>query len=129
MNARLIKQRLRVAEKMKRQPEGKFVAIDLSERPRPHWMTRAYGNNRYIVMIMDNATTDKGPAIRAMIQTVDDRPIINHWSEIQRIKNEIFGEGVTAVEYYPKQTDLVDEHNIYWIWIFPDGILPLPINQ
>jgi hypothetical protein len=98
-HSQMVKARLREAEKRKRLPEGKFKQVELAERQHPKWMTRAYANNRYIVMVMDNAETDKGPAIRAMIQTVDDRPIQNHWSELQRIKNEIFG--VTAIEYFP----------------------------
>jgi hypothetical protein len=123
-HSQMVKARLREAEKRKRLPEGKFQQVELADRPHPKWMTRAYANNRYIVMVMDNAETDKGPAIRAMIQTVDDRPIQNHWSELQRIKNEIFGEQVTAIEYFPPQSELVDKHNIYWIWIFLDGVLP-----
>lgn len=126
MNSALIKARLKEAERRKRLPEGQFKEIDLSKQNHPKWMTRAFSNNRYIVMIMDNAETDKGPAIRAMIQTVDDRPITNHWAELQRIKNEIFGTSVTAIEYFPPQSELVDQHNIYWIWIFPEGVLPKP---
>jgi hypothetical protein len=124
----LIKARLREAEKRKRLHEGPFKQIDLSTQTHPYWMTRAFSNNRYIVMVMDNAETDKGPAIRAMVQTVDDTPIQKHWSEMQRIKNEIFGADVTAIEYFPPQSELVDMHNIYWMWIFPDGILPKPIK-
>ena len=40
-------------------------------------------------MIDDNAKTDVGIGIRAMIQKHDDSPIKNHWQEIQNIKNEI----------------------------------------
>jgi len=32
----------------------------------------------------------------------------------------------TAVEYYPAKSELVDEANIYWLWIFPEGVLPIP---
>lgn len=128
MNSQLIKARLKEAEKRKRLPEGEFKAVDLSEREHPKWMTRAYANNRYIVMIMDKSPTDKGFAIRAMVQTVDDKPIENHWREMQRIKNEIFGVDKMAIEYYPPQSDLVDQHNIYWMWIFPEGIIPKPIT-
>ncbi len=120
------KERLKEAEKRKLKPEGKFEPIDLSTRDHPEWMTRAFSNNRYIVMVMDNAKTDKGEAIRAMVQTVDDRPIHNHWSEMQRIKNELFGKDAIAVEYYPKDSDLIDHFNIYWMWIFPEGVLPIP---
>ncbi len=119
-----MKARLREAENRKRRPEGRFQPIDLTGRFVPPGMTRAVSNNRYIVMIYDNVRTTKGPACRAMVQTVDDQPIKNHWREMQRIKNEIFGPEVQAIEYYPRQSELQDLHNIYWMWIFPDGVLP-----
>lgn len=120
------KQRLKIAARLKEQPEDKFETIDLAtSRNVPRWMTRAFRNNRYTVMINDNACTTKGAAIRAMIQAHDDRPIPNHWSEMQRIKNEIFGPETVAVEYYPAESKKVDDYNVYWMWIFPDGVLPL----
>ena len=33
-------------------------------------------------------------------------------------------EETTAVEYYPAQSELIDDHNIYWLWIFPNDVLP-----
>lgn len=120
--------RLRIlkADKLFRLPAGKLEPIDLSEREHPHWMTRAFMNNRYVVMINDNTETDKGNAIRAMVQRHDDMPITNHWSELQKIKNELFGEETTGVEYYPKESQLMNDHNIYWLFIFPEGVLPIP---
>lgn len=122
------RQRLKVAERLKRDPETKFEMIDLdSAKNKPQWMTRAYRNNRYTVMINDFTETTKGNAIRAMVQTHDDRPIVNHWSEMQRIKNEIFGAEKIAIEYYPAESQKTDDFNIYWMWIFPDGVLPVPV--
>lgn len=122
------RQRRLLATKLNKQKESELEEIDLLKSLHaPSWMTRAYRNNRYIVMINDHAKTDKGEAIRAMIQKVDDTPILGHWSEIQKIKNQIFGPETVAVEYYPSESKLVDDHNIYWIWIYPKGILPIPI--
>lgn len=78
-------------------------------------------------MVYENHPVSSGLATCALIQKHDDTPIVRHWSEIQKIKNEIFGEATTAVEYYPAQSELIDDHNIYWIWIFPEGALPIPI--
>lgn len=125
----LIKNRYREAEIRKRRPEGNFMAINLSDRAHPKWMTRAYQNNRYIVMIQDNVETTKGLGIRAMIQTIDDAPIKNHWSELQRIKNEIFGGHKIGIEYFPRETDLIDHHNIYWLWIFEESMLPMVLTS
>lgn len=129
MRARLIKERLKEADKRMKLPPGKLIKVDIDIRKHPTWMTRAFSNNRYIVMIDDNVMTDKGTAIRAMIQTVDDQPIKNHWSEIQKIKNEIFGPEAIGIEYYPAESKLINVHNIYWLWIFPVGVLPIPLSK
>ena len=78
-------------------------------------------------MVFDNTPTTKGFATKALIQKHDNLPITGHWSELQKIKNEIFGEETTAIEYYPANSRLVDEANIYWLWIFPDGIIPVQV--
>lgn len=105
-----------------------FYEINMNECQHPHWMTRAFRNNVYTVMINDNSDTTHGRAIRAMVQKHNDMPFLNHWFEMQKIKNEIFGKEVTAVEYYPKESELENSHNIYWMWIFPEGVLPIPIR-
>ena len=122
------KQRRNLMKKHLNDAPTPLKEIDLSERAHPDWMTRAFENNRYIVMICDNCPTTKGIAIRAMVQRIDDTPIPNHWREMQKIKNQIFGNETTAIEYYPSVSTLVDKHNIYWMWIFPDGILPTPLE-
>jgi len=120
--------RKQLAKKLYKQPVTKFEVVNLlTVSFIPFGMTRSFKNNRYIVMIYDNAKTTKGEAIQVLIQKIDNTPILNHWFEIQKIKNEIFGEEVTAVEYFPAESQLVDKHNIYWIWIYPDGVLPIPV--
>lgn len=116
------------ARKEMKKPVTKFEQLDLELSSFiPKGMTRAFRNTRYTVMVYDNSPTSKGGAIRVMIQKHDDTPIMNHWSEIQKIKNEVFGEDVTAVEYYPSKEELIDDRNIYWIWIFPENVLPIPV--
>lgn len=39
------------------------------------------------------------------------------WATKQRIKNEIFGREIEAVEVFPKESLLVDQAEMYWIWI------------
>jgi len=116
------------ARKLLKKPKGKLEPINLSQTAKPHWMTRAYQNNRYVVMIDDGAKMTKGvTAIKAMVQRHDDKPIRNHWREMQAIKNELFGGEATGIEFYPAVTKLQDYHNIYWLWILPDGDLPIAI--
>lgn len=116
--------RRKKARKLAKRGRGEFRPIDMAANPHPEWMTRAFSNNYYVVMVQDNAPTTKGPAIKAMVQAHDNLPIKNHWKEMQRIKNEIFGEETMAIEYYPPESKLLDDHNIYWLWVFPQGTIP-----
>jgi hypothetical protein len=116
------------ALKLLKQMPVEFTAVDLqTANAVPKWCTRAFYNNRYFVTINDNAKTTNGAATVAMIQNHFNTPIVNHWKEIFKIKNELFGEDTVAVEYYPSVNDLVDDKNIYWIWIFKEKQLPIPI--
>ncbi|MCW3111313.1 MAG: hypothetical protein JWQ09_5819 [Segetibacter sp.] len=126
MSNKLTKQRSDLAAKLFKKPAGELKPCDLSVASFiPKGMTRAFKNNRFVVMVYDNVLIDNGKlATKALIQRLDNTPIPNHWKEIQSIKNEIFGEEVTGIEYYPKQSKLMDTHNIYWLWIFPDGTIP-----
>lgn len=127
--------RKREAQKLFRKGSPQFEQLNLDEMrtdPKwegkiPSWMTRCFRNNLYTVMVMDNAPTTAGPAIRIMVQKHDDRPLVSHWASMQRIKNEIFGKQTMAIEYYPADADVQDMHNIYWMWIFPEGIIPKAI--
>jgi hypothetical protein len=122
------RQRRLEAQRLLKQPETKFEQIDLSEPAFvPEGMTQAFRNNRYTVMIYANANTTHGRATQVLIQNHLDEPIKNHWSEIQRIKNELFGKETMAIEYFPTDSELVDQHNIYWIFIYPEGVVPKPI--
>lgn len=121
------KRKLAAAKEFKK-PVTKFQKLDLEKAEFvPKGMTRAYRNSRFTVMVFDNSPTTKGTAIRVMIQKHDNTPFLKHWSEMQNIKNEIFGEETTAVEYYPAKSQLIDDYNIYWFWIFAEGIIPIPI--
>jgi hypothetical protein len=121
------KKRMIAANKEFKKPVTKFEQLDLSKSDFvPKGMTRAYRNTRFIVMVYDNSPVSTGTAIRVMVQKHNDTPIVNHWSEMQKIKNEIFGEETTAIEYYPAKSQLIDDYNIYWFWIFPEGVLPIP---
>jgi hypothetical protein len=120
--------RNKAAELFKLKP-GPLLPINIQEASYiPPGMTRAYQNNRYTVMVYENTNTTHGIATVARIQRHDDRPFDKHWSEMQAIKNEIFGAEVTAVEYYPAVSKLEDLHNIYWMFIFPEGVLPIMTN-
>jgi hypothetical protein len=96
--------------------------------PWPSWATRVYQNNRFTAMVNDASRTTKGPAIKVYISPhACGRDVF--WKDLQRIKNEIFGPEALAVQYYPREADLVDEVNVYWIFVYPEGVLPEPILE
>lgn len=119
------KQQREQAKRLLKKPAGRFEKVDLSKRNHPEWMTRAYMNNRYVVMINDNAKLMGASVITAMVQRHDDKPIPGHWRQMQNIKNELFGTESLAIEVYPRESELIDDANIYWLHILPGiGLYP-----
>lgn len=49
------------------------------------------------------------------------------WPEMQRIKDEIAGEDATAIEVYPPKTQVVDEADMYHLWVIR-GKLPFGLH-
>ena len=51
------------------------------------------------------------------------------WSVKQEIKNELFGERLTAIEVFPDERNLVDVCDVYHLWVLPEGFkLPFGIH-
>lgn len=68
--------------------------------------------NEYVVM-----TREVEGATHACIKSVYGTEL--SWSQKQMIKNEIFGPERVAVEVFPKESQLVDEADLYHLWVFP----------
>lgn len=121
------KQELKVAKAMLKKPAGPLRLIDKEHCTYwPVWMSRAYRNNHFIVMIDDNCPmSDGSKAIKVMVQRHDDAIFPDHWATLQKIKNDLFGAEATAVEYFPPQSQLSNAANIYWFFILPN--IPLPV--
>lgn len=49
------------------------------------------------------------------------------WRDKQRIKNELFGEFETAIEVMPPKSEVVDQADMYHMWILP-AEMPLPFS-
>lgn len=49
------------------------------------------------------------------------------WAELQRIKNELIGPEREGVQVFPKVSDLVDEAEMYHLWLYPADE-PCPFN-
>lgn len=58
-----------------------------------------------------------------------DREIIHDWRDLQRIKSEILGPEVEAIELYPAESRLVDTANQYHLWAVLRGRWPLGYEE
>lgn len=44
------------------------------------------------------------------------------WHEMQRIKDELAGPSTTAVEVYPPKHEIVDDADMFHIWVLPGDL-------
>jgi hypothetical protein len=58
----------------------------------------------------------------------DGKRIRNHWSELQRIKNELVGPEHQGVEFYPPESLLQDGENSFHLWVFKNADARLPFG-
>lgn len=77
---------------------------------------RVYQNNKYIVQVFYRRERKGRFYTKVMVRRSDAEPIYS-WSDLYRIKNEIFGEEIEAVQFMPPKSELIDEANLYWFWI------------
>lgn len=101
----------------------------IKEIPKPYEATPPRGcvsihqNSRWMIFVYGKASTWLGEATLVMIRSTANawKPPTGHsWSDFQRIKDEMFGAEAQAVEFYPRQSDLVDQVNVYWLWILAE---------
>jgi hypothetical protein len=81
--------------------------------------TTAHRNNVFSVL---DRTLPDGTRHLAITSLSGVRPT---WPEMQRIKDEIAGPEATAVEVYPPQAEIVDDADMYHLWVLP---APLPFS-
>ena len=75
--------------------------------------------NSVFAVLSRDVTGDDGKKYRhlAITSLSEQRPT---WPEAQRIKDELCGQSSTAVEVYPPAHELVDDANMYHLWVLPD---------
>jgi len=77
---------------------------------------QVFQNNKYIVQVFFHCMRDYKSYTKVMIRRSDSKPELS-WSDMYRIKNEVFGEEIEAIQFIPKVSELVDVANLYWFWI------------
>lgn len=88
-----------------------------------------YVNDLYQVMVQRQPAKEAGaPAlVHLSIKRLDKRPA-RDWRDFQRIKNELLGEEVEAVELYPAESRRVDVANQYHLWAIDDPYFRWPFG-
>jgi len=72
--------------------------------------------------------TEWGKIIHCCFRNLEGNDI--KWSEKQWIKDSLFGSDRVAVEVFPSEGRLVDEANMYHMWVFEKGFeLPFGIHK
>lgn len=111
-------QKALLAAERSRRRNGDWGAWERCENPyrfMPGWLgevDHVRRNKVFSVLIRD-----VGTAIHLGVSSLSgERPT---WWEMQRIKNDIGGPDATAVEVYPPQGEVVDDADMYHIWIVP----------
>lgn len=86
-----------------------------------------YANDLYVVLCRP-VRTDWGIMTHCAIRTISS--LEPPWRDKQRLKNEIFGSDASAVEVMPPDAQLVDDADMYHMWILPAGFaLPFTLPK
>lgn len=79
--------------------------------------TEVRKNSVFSVLVRDIVGTDGGTYTHLAISSLSGtRPT---WWEAQRIKNELAGDDAVAVEVYPPQAEVVDDADMFHLWVLP----------
>ena len=86
-------------------------------------------NNLYQVIIRRHQSTHQGQCdmIHLSIRSLD-RHAQHDWRHFQRIKNELLGPEIEAVEMYPAESRMVDTSNQFHLWAFDDPNFRFPFG-
>lgn len=113
------KRRNLLALEAKRRKSGEWPEWESIELPhgisRHGWgaeIRRAHRN--WVFSVLERQTN--GATHFAISSLSGVRPTFH---EMQRIKNELAGTDATGIEVYPPQSELVDEADMFHLWIVP----------
>ena len=118
-------------KKLARKPFSRLEKRDLDQHHpmRPlgvKWRQECYLNNRYSIQISDQETS-WGTVVHLWIGRHDNE-MPRSWMDLQRIKNELVGEGRIAVEVFPAEEAFVNQANMTHLWVLPEGmVLPFTL--
>lgn len=105
--------------------QAAYPDVDLSPSP----TEQIVRNNRYTVIIDKLAAPEVpgGTIVYLSIKRNDRKPMRN-WRDLQRIKNELVGREVEAVELFPAESRMVDCANQYHLWCLSSSEYRFPFG-
>ncbi|EEX09596.1 conserved hypothetical protein [Ruegeria lacuscaerulensis ITI-1157] len=103
---------------------GEWERLENPHRFQPGWLgdvDHVRKNRVFAVLVRD-----AGTAIHLAVSSLSgDRPT---WHEMQRIKDDLAGPAATAVEVYPPHDEIVDEAEMFHLWVL-FGPLPFSLAE
>lgn len=85
-------------------------------------------NDQYTVTVKRWTEGDLAGQVQELSIRRNDRRAAHDWRDFQRIKNEVAGPEVEAIELYPAESRLMDTANQYYLFCLPPGER-LPLGQ
>jgi hypothetical protein len=87
-----------------------------------------WSNDIYLVSVVKDAGKWEGRTIvHISIRRHDKKPITD-WPDKQAIKNQLVGLECVGVEFYPADSELNDQANIYHLWVVDDPKYRFPFG-
>lgn len=92
---------------------GTWERLENPHRLRPGWLGEVDHVRRNMVFAV--LVRDVRFAVHLAVSSLTgDRPT---WHEMQRIKSELAGPDATGIEVYPPESEIVDQADMFHIWI------------
>jgi len=119
----------------RRQQERGHQIVGWTKHPSPKELKRGEGwfgeldrvyrrNDNQVVCMMRDLQTEWGKVTHVTI-TAHEQP---DWSEKQSIKNDLFGKESVSIEVFPKESELIDQADMYHLWVLHEKKLPFGID-
>jgi len=104
---------------------GAQVPVSIEET----WYDEVWMNSLYQVNLKRIPKSEQWPfdMIQLSIKRLD-KMAVHDWRHLQWIKNELVGEENEGFEMYPAESRLVDTSNQYWMFVFADPRVRIPLG-
>ena len=116
-------------QRLSSQGWGEWEEVDWKKESRqkglkvPQHLIKVWKNNIFVIQYFHIPNEELGIIEKLFVRRKDESTKVS-WADKQRIKNELISPDALMVECYPPEKYLVDDANIYWLWILPDGNYP-----